>query len=124
METYSIVDLEGYANSIRESAAKSFTETYTENLDEFISIDQVIGLVKEHSVGKDEKDNYLITEENFNEIFEAVRDRLYTVGLSRLAAKGLVECAWDDETNEMVFWLSDAGKTHISNRPSSKHNEH
>ena len=96
METYSIVDLEGYANSIRESAAKSFTETYTENLDEFISIDQVIGLVKEHSVGKDEEDNYLITEENFNEIFEAVRDRLDTVGLSRLAAKGLVECACPD----------------------------
>jgi hypothetical protein len=118
VETYSIVDLEGYANSIREGAAKSFTETYTENLDEFISIDQVIGLVKEYSVGKDEEDNYLITEENFNEIFEAVRDRLYTVGLSRLAAKGLVECAWDDETNEMVFWLSDAGETHISNRPS------
>lgn len=121
METYSIVDLNGYAKTIRDGAAKSFTETYTENLDEFISLDQIIGLIEENSVGKDEEDNYLITQENFNDIFEEVRNRLYTVGLSRLAAKGLIECAWDDEANEMVFWLSDAGKTHIQNRPSSKH---
>ena len=121
METYSIIDLKGYAQTIREGAAKSFTENYEENLDEFISIDQIIGLINEHNVGRDDEDNYLITEDNFNEIFEEVRNRLYTVGLSRLAAKGLVECAWDDESNEMVFWLSDAGETHIKNRPSNNH---
>lgn len=120
METYSIIDLEGYALSVREAAAGSFTEKYSENLDEFISVEQVIGLIEENSVGKDEEDNYLITEESFGELFEKIRNRLYSVGLSRLAAKGLVECAWDDETNEMIFWLSDAGATHISNRPSSK----
>ena len=118
METYSIVDLEGCAKDIRESAAKSFTETYTENLDEFISIDQVIGLVKENSVGIDDDNNYMITEDTFENIFEAVRDRLYSVSLARLAAKGLVECAWDNESNDMVFWLSDAGQSHIDNRPS------
>ena len=118
METYSIVDLNGYAISVREAAAKSFTETYSENLDEFISIEQVIGLISEHSVGTDEENNYLITEENFEQLFEAIRDRLYTVGIARLAVKGLVECAWDDETNEMVFWLSDSGQSHIKNRPS------
>jgi hypothetical protein len=120
VETYSIIDLEGYARSVREAAAKSFTETYSENLDEFISVEQVIGLIEENSMGKDEEDNYLITEESFGELFEKIRNRLYSMGLSRLAAKGLVECAWDDETNEMIFWLSDAGATHISNRPSSK----
>lgn len=120
METYSIMDLAGYASSIREGAAKSYTETYTENLDEFISIQQIIGLIKNHNVGKDEDGNYLITEDNFNDIFEEVRNILYSVGLARLAAKGLIECAWDDETNDMIFWLSDAGETHIKNRPSSK----
>jgi hypothetical protein len=110
------MDLNGYANSIREGAAKSFTDTYTENLDEFISIQQVIDLIKENNVGEDEEGNYLITEENFEELFETVRNRLYTVGLSRLAAKGLVECAWDDEANEMVFWLSESGEERAKNR--------
>jgi hypothetical protein len=120
MDTYSIIDLEGYAYSIRDAAAKSFTETYTQNLDDFISIKQVIEMIQENSVGKDEENNYLITEENFEELFDQIRDRLYSVGLARLAAKGLIECAWDNESNEMVFWLSDAGKTTINNRPSSK----
>lgn len=117
METYSIIDLNGYAQTIRENAAKSFTQEYSENLDEFITIQQIIGLINEYNVGRDEENNYLITESNFNDIFESVRDRLYTVGLARLAAKGLVECAWDDETNDMVFWLSSAGEKHINNRP-------
>lgn len=116
METYSIIDLDGYAASIREAAAKSFTETYNENLDEFITIEQVIGLIAENSIGKDEDNNFLITEENFEDLFQKIRDRLYSVGLSRLAAKGLVECAWDDEANEMVFWLSEAGESKINSK--------
>ena len=116
MGTYSIIDLEGYATSVREAAAKSFTETYTENLDEFISIDQIIGLIEENSVGTDEDGHYLITEENFEELFEKIRDRLYSVGLSRLASKGFIECAWDDEENGMVFWLSKAGEERLKNR--------
>lgn len=120
METYSIIDLNGYAKTIREGAAKSFSETYTENLDEFITIEQIIELIKESSIGLDEDNNYLITQEIFDQLFDDVRERLYSVGLSRLAAKGLVECAWDDEANEMVFWLSDAGEKQTNNRPSSK----
>lgn len=116
METYSIIDLEGYATSIREAAAKSFTETYTENLDEFISINQIIGLVEENSIGTDEDGHYLITEENFEELFDKIKDRLYNVGLSRLAAKGFIECAWDDKENEMVFWLSESGEERLKSR--------
>lgn len=117
MDTYSVIDLEGYAYSVRDAAAKSFTETYNENLDEFISINQIIELIRENSIGKDEDNNYLITQDIFEEIFEEIRNRLYTVGLAKLAAKGLVECAWDDESNEMIFWLSDEEKTKIENRP-------
>ena len=25
--------------------------------------------------------------------------------MSKLAAKGLVECAWDDEKEQMIFWV-------------------
>lgn len=118
MENYSIVDINSFASLIRENVAKSFTEDYSENLDEFISLEQTIDLVEKHSLGQDDDGCHIINEEVFNDIFNDLREWLYGVGLSKLAAKGFVECAWDDEANEMVFWLSDKGKTSIPNKPS------
>lgn len=118
MDTYSIIDMNGYATAIRQGAASSFADKHDENLDDFISINQVIGLVEQHSLGQDEEGNHLINEETFDFIFEEVRVWIYEVGLAKLAAKGHVECAWDNDTNEMVFWLPDNKKTIFSNKPT------
>lgn len=117
MENYSIVDMNGYASAMRENVAKSFSEDYSENLDEFISLEQVIGLVEQHSLGLDEESNHIINEEVFNDIFDDLREWMYSVGLSKLASKGFVECAWDNDLNEMVFWLADKNKTSIPTKP-------
>lgn len=119
MENYSIIDIDSYAEAIRENAAKSFCEDYSENLDNFITIQQVINLVKKHSLGKDEYGYYIINEEIFDDTFNDIREWLYGVGLAKLAAKGYVECAWDSKKNEMIFWLSDENNTIISTKPSS-----
>ena len=119
MENYSIIDMNGYAIGMREGVAKSFSEDYSENLDEFISVDQVISLVEQHSLGQDEDGYHIINEEVFNDIFNDLREWMYGVGLSKLASKGYVECAWDDDANEMIFWLADKNKTSISNKPSA-----
>lgn len=111
MENYSIVDMNGYAKSMRQSVAESFSEDYSENLDEFISIKQVIDLVEQHSLGQDEEGYHIINEEVFNDIFDDLREWIYGVGLAKLAAKGHIECAWDDDVNEMVFWLPEKDKT-------------
>lgn len=118
METYSIIDLEGYAKSMREGAASSFEADYTENLDEFITINQVINLIKKNNLGKDEEGNFIINEEIFEDIFNDIRDWLYGVGLAKLAANGYIECAWDNEANDMTFWLPNKDKTNISTKPS------
>ena len=109
------MDLDGYATSMREGVAQSFLENHKENLDDYISIEQVKGVIIGYSLGQDEHGNYLINEEVFNDTFEDVRDWVFNVGLSKLAAKGLVECAWDDNTNEMVFWCKDDAKTKSTN---------
>lgn len=121
-ENYSIVDMNGYAAAMREGAAKSFlnSENYSENLDDFISIGQVIFLIKNHSLGQDNDGNYIINEVVFDDIFDELREWLYGVGLSKLASKGYVECAWDNDSNEMVFWLADKKNTPISNKPSDE----
>jgi len=123
MESYSVVDLEGYAKAMRDGAASSFEENYTENLDDFITIPQVINMIKKNNLGLDEEGNYLINEEIFNDVFESIRNWLYEVGLCKLAAKGYVDCSWDDESNEMVFWLANKDKTNIPAKPSQDNDE-
>lgn len=119
MENYSVLDMPGFAETIRKNVASSFSEDYTENLDDFISLNQVIDLVQQHSLGQDDDGYHIINEEVFNDIFNDLREWLYGVGLAKLAAKGYVECAWDNDHNEMVFWLSDKSQTPLSNKPSS-----
>jgi hypothetical protein len=123
MESYSIIDLEGFAKSMREGAASSFEKDYTENLDEFISIGQVINMIKKNNLGLDEEGNYLINEQIFDDVFNDIRDWLYGVGLAKLASKGFVDCSWDDESNEMVFWLANKDKTNIPAKPSQDNDE-
>lgn len=102
---YSINDLDGYAASIRDGVAQSFVEDYKDNLDEYITLEQVKSLIIGYSLGQDEDDNYLINAEVFNDTFDDVREWFYEAGLSKLAAKGVIECAWDDDSNQMVFWV-------------------
>lgn len=105
-EIYSIMNLEKYAEYMRKRAALSYSENYTENLDEFITNEQVCGLIIENSVGVDENGKYLLSEESHENLFEAIRLRLYNTGLAKLAAEGHLECAWDEEKQEMIFWSS------------------
>lgn len=105
--TYSIIDLDGYITSIREAAAQSFTENYDENLDDFITLDQTKNIIIGYSLGQDDDGNYLINEETFNDAFEDIRNWIYEAGIAKLAAQGLIECAWDDNLDEMVFWCKD-----------------
>lgn len=101
---YSIVDLDGYANCLRDGVAKSFVENHKENLDEYITIEQVKSIVVGYSLGQDDNGDYIINSEVFNDTFDDVREWFYESGLSKLAAKGVIECAWDNDTNKMIFW--------------------
>lgn len=103
-EIHAIMNLDKYGAYIRKRAAISLAEDYSEDLDEFLTIPQAVGMIKDYSIGTDEEGRYLLNEEAHSLLFEAARTRIYNCGLAKLAAKGMLECAWDDETNEMVFW--------------------
>lgn len=103
-EVHAILNLDRYAAYIRKRAAMSFSENYGEDLDEFITIKQAADMIVEHSIGKDEQGLYLINESSHKKLFEEIRLRIYNSGLSKLAAKDMLECAWDDKKGEMVFW--------------------
>ena len=105
-ELYAIINLEGYASEMRQAAANSLSSDNDDNLDEYISINQMINLVKEHCAGFDDSDRPLLNEETNEEIYESTVTWIHNVGLAKLAAKDLVQCAWDNDSNEMVFWAN------------------
>jgi len=103
-EVFAIMNLERYALYMRKTAAMSFSESHSENLDEYITVNQTEAIILEHSMGKDDEGRHLVDEDSHERLFEAIKNRIYNSGLSKLAAKGALECAWDNEKNEMVFW--------------------
>lgn len=105
-DIYAIVDLEGYAREMRDCAAKSLCNEYQDNLDEYISINQMINLVKRECLGLDDNERPLLNEDTNIKIYESTVTWINNVGLAKLAAKGLVECAWDNKTNSMIFWAN------------------
>ena len=108
MKTYSITDSLEFARIMRNCAAESLSEEYTgepKDLDMIVTLSQVESIISEHSIGVTEDDEEIIDNDIFNNIFDETRNLIYQSAMSQLAAKGLVECAWDDEENKMVFWV-------------------
>lgn len=116
-EVYAITNLEGYADEMRSCAAKHICETYDDDLNEYISIGQMINLVKEHCLGFDEENRPMLDEITNSQIFEQTCVWIHNIGLARLAAKDLIQCAWDNNSDEMVFW---ANPTENKNEPKPK----
>jgi hypothetical protein len=110
-QVYSIYDINGYVSQMREAAAKSISEdSINDDLNTYITIDQMMGLVKSNCLGYDENNNPLLNEKSNEKIYEETAVWIHNVGLSKLSAKDLVECAWDDKLNEMIFWQKEIAK--------------
>lgn len=119
-EVYAITNLEGYATQMRDAAAKSLSENHNDNLDDYISINQIVNLVKNECVGFDDEDRPLLDEDTNEKIFENTAVWIHNVGLAKLAAQDLVECAWDDKANEMIFWAKEKRKPNAKPKPRRK----
>jgi hypothetical protein len=103
---YAITDIDGYLTQMRETAAMALSDNSSkqDNLDNFISLGQMKGLFEEYCLGFDDDDRPLLNEESNERIFEETSIWIHSVSLAKLAAKDMIECCWDDENNEMVFW--------------------
>ena len=121
-EVYSIVNLDGYITEMREAAASTVSEnSHNDNLDEYISLNQMINLVKKNCVGFDSQNNPMLNNSANEKIFEEATVWIHNAGLAKLAANDLIECAWDDESNEMIFWHKETPKNESSkSKPKRK----
>jgi len=119
-EVYAIVDMNGYVTEMRSAAARSLSEDNNDNLDEFISVQQIINLVNQKCVGHDNENRPLLNEDINEEIYENIMVWIHNVALAKLAAKDLVECAWDNDSNEMVFWSKSKQKVKKEKKTNGK----
>jgi hypothetical protein len=123
-EVYAITDVNGYVYQMRQAAADSISENgSSDNLDNYISIDQMVGLIKQNCLGFDDNERPLLNEDVNNDIFEQTAVWIHNVGLARLAAQDLVECAWDSKNNEMIFWAKEPNNNDTKRKPRRKNNK-
>ncbi len=101
-DTFVINDIEKLAYSIRKNAALTISPDSSEELDNFISIGQMINLINNYAIVYD--DDLVLDEEGYENIFDETSSWIVNMGLAKLAGENKIECAWDDESNDMVFW--------------------
>jgi hypothetical protein len=119
-QVYAITDIDGYVFQMREVAANSISEnSHQDDLDQYISLEQMKNLLKEHCVGLDANDNPMLNETSNEQIFEEAAVWINNVGLAKLAGQDLIECAWDDDLNEMIFWHKESPRNE-SSKPKRK----
>lgn len=108
-EVYTIIDIDAYADTIRQEAALELSNGgKTNDIDDFIKVSETISIVADHSLGLDEDGYHIIDSETHSAIMDDVSNWIFNIGLAKLAASNQLECAWDDDSNEMVFWKKDA----------------
>jgi hypothetical protein len=119
-EKYAIMDLDSYITDMRNAAAESIAPDNKDNLDEYITLSQMRYLVESWCIGHDDSLRPILDEEANQNIFEDVMIWISNSGLAKLAAEGLIECAWDSDANEFIFWSSAEKPEKKDGRPKSK----
>ena len=107
-QVMAVVDMDGYVEEIARAVTEELSPgTNHSDLYNYCTREQIVGIVQENCLGFSEDNEPLINFEVFHTIFHSVLQRVQNGALSKLAAEGYLECAWDDDLNEMVFWLVD-----------------
>jgi len=106
---YTVLDEDGFCEAVAQSVASVFDSENVQEVLAYVSRDQILNCVKEKCFGFDDGNmviNAKVYEDSVNDLAGMMQGKM----LAKLAAEGFLESAWDDEVNDMVFWLADEGK--------------
>lgn len=82
---------------------KEFDEVITQEESMVI----VRNLLRKQINKKTQEERYLITDDIMTEIINSLNDRMVSNILNGLVNKGLIESAYDTESNDFIFWIKD-----------------
>ena len=87
-----------------------FPKTYQSNVESFISLFQTEQLVRKY-IEPGYNDEFVLSDDNYDLLCDEIKKWIYNSSLSLVASSGKIECAWDDESNEMFFWHPESNET-------------
>lgn len=88
----------------------TITPDEQEEFDRVLSQDESLLIIKsllKKKISKSKKEYYVLSDSVFVKILDSLNDRMVSNMLNNLVNKGLVETAFDTETNDFVFWVKD-----------------
>ena len=106
METFSVTNIDRFAEIIRKNSAESLSNNYPD-LNEFITIGQIAKFIEEKNYDIDDYGNIILNEYLLDDLLDEISYWIYQVGLSKLCGADKLDCAWDDDENKMVFWAKE-----------------
>ena len=126
-ETYEIIDLPAFVESSRVLVYSSFgenknpedhfilksklSETEATELDNVLTQEECMAIAKNYvklKRGKISKRKaYFIDSKHYMQMISSLNDRLVSNLLRNLVSEGLVETAFDSESNDFIFWVKE-----------------
>lgn len=73
-------------------------------------------MLKKQVNRKTKETRYMINDKLMMEIIESLNDRMVSNILNSLVNKGVLESAYDSESNDFVFWIKDNDETQEKNK--------
>ena len=130
MGSYIIDDMNSFVDSVRALVYNNFGSTnddteleqnmYKVKDSEQNEFDQILSHDESYSIvlpylqkqynKKTHDTRYVINDNNFMPMLEALNDRMTSNILNNLVNKGLIDTAFDSDANDFVFWLKDENK--------------
>lgn len=96
-------------------------ESEQEEFDKILSHQESLVIVKQTAKKQTNKKNkkirYIINNKLFAAIVEELNSRMVSNIINGLVKKGLVETAFDSETNDFIFWVKD--QDYDDNKPET-----
>jgi len=105
-----IKNIKLFTKSIRKNVTMIFPRSYYRQVDRLISLEQTESLVREY-IEPGYNNEFIISEYNYDHLCDKIKKWIYNSSLSLIASSGKIECAWDDQSNEMFFWHPESNET-------------
>ena len=90
---------------------EEITENEKEEFDKILSHQESLTIVKEkikkEKNKKTKKYRYLLNDKIFADIVHQLNERMTSNIVNGLVQKGLIETAFDSESNEFIFWIKE-----------------
>jgi hypothetical protein len=98
-----IRNLKLFTKSTRKNIVMVFPRKYSYQIDNLISLSQTENLVRKY-IEPGYNNEFIISDDKYDLLCNEIKKWIYNASLSLVASSGTIECAWDDESNEMIFW--------------------